>query len=108
MVVVVPWSTTQISSLPLSSETKAIFSELGDQAGRGRDPGVSTDAISASIMRSFFESSIDPRKVIKLSGIGETFSGNYRLKSTTHSIDTGGYKVNFQGYQEIIAETLMI
>ncbi len=32
--------------------------------------GCGHDAISASIMRSFFESSIDPRKVIKLSGIG--------------------------------------
>jgi 2-oxoglutarate ferredoxin oxidoreductase subunit beta len=32
--------------------------------------GCGHDAISASIMRAFFESSIDPRKVIKLSGIG--------------------------------------
>jgi 2-oxoglutarate ferredoxin oxidoreductase subunit beta len=32
--------------------------------------GCGHDAISASIVRSFFESSIDPRKVIKLSGIG--------------------------------------
>ena len=28
------------------------------------------DAISASVIRAFFESSVDPRKVIKLSGIG--------------------------------------
>ena len=32
--------------------------------------GCGHDAISASVMRAFFESSIDPRKVIKLSGIG--------------------------------------
>jgi 2-oxoglutarate ferredoxin oxidoreductase subunit beta len=32
--------------------------------------GCGHDAISASIMRAFFESSIDPHKVIKLSGIG--------------------------------------
>ena len=32
--------------------------------------GCGHDAISASIMRAFFESSIDPRNVIKLSGIG--------------------------------------
>ena len=32
--------------------------------------GCGHDAISASVMRSFFDSSIDPRKVIKLSGIG--------------------------------------
>ncbi|MFQ5850804.1 MAG: 2-oxoacid:ferredoxin oxidoreductase subunit beta [Candidatus Binatia bacterium] len=32
--------------------------------------GCGHDAISASIMRAFFESSVDPRKVVKLSGIG--------------------------------------
>jgi 2-oxoglutarate ferredoxin oxidoreductase subunit beta len=32
--------------------------------------GCGHDAISASIMRAFFESGIDPRKVVKLSGIG--------------------------------------
>src|SRR5262245_66221377 len=32
--------------------------------------GCGHDAISASVMRAYFESSIDPRKVIKLSGIG--------------------------------------
>lgn len=32
--------------------------------------GCGHDAISASIMRAFYESSVDPRKVIKLSGIG--------------------------------------
>ncbi|MEE9551227.1 MAG: 2-oxoacid:ferredoxin oxidoreductase subunit beta [Candidatus Binatia bacterium] len=32
--------------------------------------GCGHDAISASIIRAFFDSSIDPRKVIKLSGIG--------------------------------------
>jgi len=32
--------------------------------------GCGHDAISASVMRAFFESSIDPRKVVKLSGIG--------------------------------------
>ncbi|MBI4524515.1 MAG: 2-oxoacid:ferredoxin oxidoreductase subunit beta [Deltaproteobacteria bacterium] len=32
--------------------------------------GCGHDAISASVTRAFFESSIDPRKVVKLSGIG--------------------------------------
>lgn len=32
--------------------------------------GCGHDAISASVMRAFFDSSIDPRRVIKLSGIG--------------------------------------
>jgi hypothetical protein len=39
---------------------------------RGIDdvPGCGHDAISASVQRAYFESSIDPRKVVKLSGIG--------------------------------------
>src|SRR3970040_2509307 len=32
--------------------------------------GCGHDAISASVMRAYFESNIDPRKVIKMSGIG--------------------------------------
>src|SRR5688500_949115 len=32
--------------------------------------GCGHDAISASVQRAFFENSIDPRKVVKLSGIG--------------------------------------
>ena len=32
--------------------------------------GCGHDAISASVMRAYFENSIDPRKVVKLSGIG--------------------------------------
>ena len=30
--------------------------------------GCGHDAISASVMRAFYESSVDPRKVVKLSG----------------------------------------
>ncbi|MEK6614047.1 MAG: 2-oxoacid:ferredoxin oxidoreductase subunit beta, partial [Candidatus Binatota bacterium] len=32
--------------------------------------GCGHDAITASIIRAFFQSGVDPRKVIKLSGIG--------------------------------------
>ena len=32
--------------------------------------GCGHDAISASVIRAYYESSIDPRKVVKLSGIG--------------------------------------
>ena len=45
--------------------------------------GCGHDAISASIIRSFFESSIDPRKVIKLSGIGcSSKTPNYFLNQS--------------------------
>lgn len=46
--------------------------------------------------------------IINLKGIGDIFSGNYRIKSTTHTIDTSGYKVNFQGYQEVIPDALIV
>ncbi|MGH9892773.1 MAG: 2-oxoacid:ferredoxin oxidoreductase subunit beta, partial [bacterium] len=32
--------------------------------------GCGHDAITASVIRAFFESGVDPRKVVKLSGIG--------------------------------------
>lgn len=41
--------------------------------------------------------------VIEVGGVGE-FSGNYRVVSTTHSIDTGGYRTTFEARREIIPE----
>jgi len=46
--------------------------------------------------------------VVMLNNIGDTFSGAYRIKSAIHTIDTSGYKVNFDGYQEIMPEFLSI
>jgi uncharacterized protein len=48
----------------------------------------------------------DPRiragAIIRLEGLGPDFSGDYRVKGATHSIDGGGYRTNFQVYKEII------
>ena len=48
----------------------------------------------------------DPRiranEIIRLEGLGQDFSGDYRVKSATHSIDSGGYRTNFQVFKEII------
>ena len=48
----------------------------------------------------------DPRirahDIIRLEGLGPDFSGNYRVKSVTHSIDGSGYRTNFQVFKEII------
>jgi phage protein D len=41
--------------------------------------------------------------MIELGGVGE-FSGNYRVVSTTHSVDTGGYRTTFEARREIIPE----
>ena len=42
--------------------------------------------------------------LVNLQGIGDTFSGRYRISSATHTLDSSGYKVNFQGNQEIIPD----
>ncbi len=48
----------------------------------------------------------DPRiragAVMKLEGLGPDFSGNYRVSSATHSIDSGGYRTSFEVRKEII------
>jgi hypothetical protein len=47
----------------------------------------------------------DPRiiasRVIELTGLGNQFSGLYRVTSATHTFDTGGYRTKFQGRQEV-------
>ena len=48
----------------------------------------------------------DPRiragAVIRLEGLGPNFSGDYRVSSATHSIDSGGYRTNFIVKKEIL------
>jgi hypothetical protein len=47
----------------------------------------------------------DPRikagKVINLQGLGEQFSGLYRITTATHTFDSGGYRTNFEVRKEI-------
>jgi phage protein D len=40
--------------------------------------------------------------MIRIEGIGPDFSGDYRVSSATHSIDSGGYRTAFQVFKEII------
>lgn len=40
--------------------------------------------------------------MIRIEGLGPDFSGNYRVSSATHSIDSGGYKTQFSVFKEII------
>lgn len=39
--------------------------------------------------------------VIDLEGLGEQFSGLYRITSANHTIDSGGYRTNFQVRKEV-------
>jgi phage protein D len=47
----------------------------------------------------------DPRiragAVLRLEGIGEQFGGLYRVTSATHSLDSGGYRTQFEARKEI-------
>jgi uncharacterized protein len=40
--------------------------------------------------------------VIRLEGLGQDFSGDYRVTSATHTIDSGGYRTGFEVRREII------
>lgn len=40
-------------------------------------------------------------RVINLSGLGEQFSGLYRITSATHTFDSGGYKTGFKVRKEV-------
>lgn len=47
----------------------------------------------------------DPRikasRVINFEGLGEQFSGLYRVTSATHSLDSGGYRTQFEARKEV-------
>ncbi len=42
--------------------------------------------------------------VLQLEGLGSEFSGNYRVDSTSHTIDSSGYKTSFNLKREVIPE----
>ncbi|HYO13585.1 MAG TPA: hypothetical protein VE685_10365 [Thermoanaerobaculia bacterium] len=48
----------------------------------------------------------DPRiragAVIRLEGLGPDFSGDYRVSSATHTLDSGGYRTSFEVFKEIL------
>lgn len=44
---------------------------------------------------------IKASKVIRLDGLGGTFSGLYRITSATHTFDASGYKTSFQARKEV-------
>ena len=45
--------------------------------------------------------SIRAGRVINLEGLGEEFGGLYRITSATHTIDSSGYRTNFQARKEV-------
>jgi hypothetical protein len=44
---------------------------------------------------------IKASRVIRLDGLGDEFSGLYRITSATHTFDAGGYRTNFQARKEV-------
>jgi len=41
-------------------------------------------------------------QLIRLDGMGPDFSGDYRISTATHSIDTSGYRTTFEAFRELI------
>jgi uncharacterized protein len=46
--------------------------------------------------------SIRAGAMIRIEGLGPDFSGDYRVSSATHSVDSGGYRTSFEVFKEII------
>ena len=44
---------------------------------------------------------IKPGAVLRIEGVGEQFGGLYRVTSASHTIDSGGYRTNFELRKEI-------
>lgn len=44
---------------------------------------------------------LKPTMVAKIEGVGERFGGLYRLTSVTHTLDTGGFRTNFDARKEV-------
>jgi hypothetical protein len=42
-----------------------------------------------------------PSRVVHFEGVGGEFSGLYRITSATHTIDSGGYRTQFEGRKEV-------
>jgi Bacteriophage probable baseplate hub protein len=40
--------------------------------------------------------------VVRLEGLGPDFSGDYRITAATHTVDSGGYRTNFEVCKEIL------
>lgn len=50
------------------------------------------------------DASIRAGILMGMEGLGTGFSGNYRVKSTTHTMDSSGYKTSFNLYRELVPE----
>lgn len=46
--------------------------------------------------------SIRAGKLVRLDGMGPDFSGDYRISSATHTINTSGYRTTFEAFKELI------
>jgi hypothetical protein len=92
---------------------------LGPAAARGRTVSVKTTSLAKSLPGILSEllprlnnrlkgtgstignPDIKAGRVIDLKGLGDQFSGLYRITSATHTLDNGGYRTNFEVRKEI-------
>ncbi len=87
---------------------------VGDTTSHGTplSPGIGSPNVSiggAPAWRAGLDTHICPQsdvrlragKVLRLEGLGEQFSGLYRLTSATHTLDGSGYRTSFEARKEI-------
>ena len=92
--------------MKLSSHALRSLQEL-DETGRQAVERIVQDHIRACLLNGFQPENLErvyqeAIEIIRLEGLGPDFSGNYRVKSATHSIDGSGYRTNFQVFKETI------
>ena len=86
-----PGNTTTIKPTSYATAPRKILTELLPKLNNrltGSGNTVGNPGIKAS-------------RVVRLEGLGDQFSGLYRLTSTTHTFDGGGYKTSFQARKEV-------
>lgn len=76
----------------VESNARAIYRELRNRLNQrvtGSASAVGDPRIRAGVL-------------VRLEDLGPDFSGDYRVKAATHSLDTSGYRTSFEVYKEIL------
>ena len=60
------------------------------------------EAMHRAVMACHGDPRIRAGAVVRLDNLGPDFSGDYRVTSATHTIDTGGYRTTFEVRKEIL------
>ena len=82
-------------------DPQAARGHTGARAGRSRAARLACRAL-AWRARRFDDPRLRAGAIIRLEGLGPSFSGDYRVTSATHTISSSGYRTSFRVRKEII------